>query len=234
MMFPRTRAPRRAFACVALLCMAIPAAAYLQRVSTYFGASFNVSSAPGSNLLPAEVGQFSVTSVPSEFSVAPGKGGGELKIDDNGTTVAATLEALFKKTFAGPELNVEWTVRASQIDARLVVSVQDAGDTGLIDCGMDDDGSVDVDGLDTGFVYQPDVDYEMHLNLKAPLLGSGKWTLDIESGDQLVSHSSGPFNPPFNFKAKSLTITRPPNDHAGKFHVDDILVWAYLPNAASF
>jgi len=224
MKLSRIRAPRHSLAWLAVLCMALPATAYLQRLTVFFEAGFDGSSAPGTGMLPADVGQFSVVAQPGEFTVVAGKGGGELKIDDNGTTAAAVLEAQFKKLFKGQELDFEWTVQALQADATLIVSAQDAGDTGLIDCSMDDDGTLDVDGIDTGFVYQPGSTYQMRLNLKDPLAGSGSWNLEVKADGQLLFQTSGPFNPSSDFTAKSMKFTRPANDHAGKFLVDDIRV----------
>jgi hypothetical protein len=228
----RQKASRRLLAWLAVLGMAFPAAAYLQRVTILFQASFDVSSSPGSGALPAEVGQFGVVSEPAEFSLATGSEGGELKIDDSGTAGAAILDAHFKKPFKGEELTLEWTVEAMQTDAKLIVSAQDAGDTGLIDCTTDGDGTVDVDGQDTGYTYEADKSYRMSLTLKSPLAGTGTWTLTIQTEGKPTFQATGPFVVQGDFTAKALRIARPANDVPGEFLIDDILVstFSYAAN----
>ena len=220
----RFPAPRRALTWLAVLCLALPAAALYQRLAILFEANFDVAGAPGGGSLPAQVGQFNVPSQPAEFSVVPGDGGGQLKIEDNGTTAAAVLEAQFKKLFVGQDLLLEWSVQPMQSGAKLVVSAQDAGDTGLIDCTMDDDGTVDVGGMDTGYTYAAGNVYRFHLLLKDPLAGNGSWTLDIESPGLPPFEATGAFDAGVLFTGKSMRFTRPANEGPGKFLVDDIRV----------
>jgi len=220
----RRSIPRRALLWLALPCVALPALAWAPRLTVFFQATFDTSGSPGGGLM-ADVGQFQPPVVPAQFSVvAVPSGGGQLKIEDGGSASAAVLDAEFKKLFKGQELDLCWTVQPFQSDAGLVVSVQDAGDSGLIDCGYDDDGSVDVGGVDTGYEYEPGQTYKVHMALKDNLAGAGSWTLDIECSSYPAFHATGSFDPGIGFTAHALRFTRPANDHGGKFLVDDIRV----------
>jgi hypothetical protein len=212
---------RRAVALLAVLALALPATAYLQRLTVYFSASFDAAGAPNGPLT-AEVGQFGTLMMPSAFSVIAGPGGGQLKIEDAGTASAAVLEAQFKKLFKGGELELAWTLQAEQCDTPLVVSAHDASDTGLIDCTMGDDGSVLVEGHDTGFVYESGVSYEMRLLLASPLMGLPTWTLSIASAGQPLFEAKGPLSVPPLFAAKTMKLTRPAGVAGGVFLVDDL------------
>jgi hypothetical protein len=228
---PSTFRPRVRLLAALLLAaaVAVPATAMFVRITVHFAASFDVSGSPGGGL-QAEVGQISVEAPPSEFVVVPtAGGGGELKVDDSGSLVEATLVGTFKTQFKGQQLEATWSMGASQTNSPLDVRFTDDSDSGMIDLGFGGNGSILVGGQPL-MPYQPDTDYECEVTVNDPLVGPPTWSVIVTSADGTASATATGTLPDEPVVVKAVMIVRPAGAPAGQFSVDDLKAVSSSPS----
>jgi hypothetical protein len=170
---------RALLATVALAALALPAAAVLLRITTYFQADFDLKAGPGQPLpLAAEKGTI-IGSAPTFTVVSQPGGGGALLLTGGGTgSASATLLALFDKSFSGNELTIGWLMTPGVQCNSVTLRCMEDSDNEIIDAGWGGDGNgngiVQVGGSGVAPL-DYDQTYVCTLTLRDNLVGPDTW-----------------------------------------------------------
>jgi len=168
---------------VALAALALPAAAVLLRVTSYFQADFDLKAGPGQPLpLAAEKGTI-IGSAPTFTVVSQPGGGGALLLTGGGAgSLSATMVALFDKPFSGNELTIGWLMTPGVQCNSVTLRCMEDSDNEIIDAGWGGDGSgggiVQVGGSGVAPV-DYDQTYVCTLTLRDNLVGADTWTFTM-------------------------------------------------------
>ncbi len=224
MIRPRFFPGRSAALLLAVLCLAGPVTALVQRLTVHFFATFDMPSAP-SNSISAEIGQFNPATPAPTFSVTQVGGQSKLKVSDAGTAADVDLKGIFLTTFTGLHLSVTHTIQPMQLDSSIIFQLEDSSDQGILDCTWGG-GGVSVNGA-APLPFQAGVVYDVTMRIDSSPVTGTTWTLEIRDGGLLKGLSSGLLTPSQALSIKALDIIRPAGQPGGTFFVDQIKVVSY-------
>ncbi|MHC4845070.1 MAG: hypothetical protein ACYTCU_02805 [Planctomycetota bacterium] len=208
------------------LCVAVPATAMVARLTVYFSAGFNGSSAPGSGI-SVEVGSVDEFGPPGVFTVV----GGQLRIADGGLATDAALRANLDELFTGTKVTIAFDVYCSQTTSGLTLRAEDDSDSGMIDVGFDGSGGLTVDGQDSGESYASKVRYHAELRLRDALVGDSTWHLLLKPDSGTTISLQGTMKSSAPMRMEDLQFIRAAGGTPGEFFIDNLKVTSnsYFP-----